>query len=185
MQTLTGTFRDLMTLYAFRRVVKAAGTAQALIEARVKNSAYVIGEMVYSAQSPNFVYECMAAGTSEDEDDDGTHPVWPLVIGAHVHDAGTLEWHCRALVRRYAVGFGLVAKKAAGDNTGKIYVGDSLVDKTSPQQMELAAGEFLRMTDLGFPLGSIVDLTTIYVDAATNADELTGIYVPPQTIPNP
>jgi len=184
MQALTGTFRDLMTLHAFRRVVKAAGTAQALIEARVKNSAYVIGEMVYSAQSPNFVYECTTDGTTENADDDGTHPTWPVAIGGTVTD-GTAVWTCRVLARRYAVGFGLVAKQADGDNTGKIYVGDSLVDKTSPQQMELAAGEFLRMTDLGFPLGSIVDLTTIYVDAATNADELTGTYVPPQTIPNP
>lgn len=174
----------LLELFPLRRVVLATGTGRRLIELRGQDKVYSIGEMVYSAQSPNFVYVASAVAgdfKTENAADDGTHPTWPLVVGATVVD-DQVTWTCLALTRRYALGFGLAAKKEAGDNADKVYVGTDVVDKTDRQQIELAAGEFLRMTDLGFPPGNIVDLTTIWVDAATNADEVTGTYVPPPTI---
>jgi len=53
---------------------------------------------------------------------------------------------------------------ASKGNTGNLYIGDSTVDSTTGA--ELAAGEaFIVNGD-----GEYVDLSTIYVDAATNGD---------------
>ena len=67
----------------------------------------------------------------------------------------------------------LEAKKVGGDNTGKVYLGISNVDKTSRQIIELAAGDRITLTA---PKGDKFDLTDFWLDAATNGDGVVGLY---------
>lgn len=65
---------------------------------------------------------------------------------------------------------------APAGNTGVVYLGDSNVDSTNGYV--LAAGGTLPLEDM---LGStdervVVDLNTIYVDAANNDDSVTFVY---------
>ncbi len=69
----------------------------------------------------------------------------------------------------------LTAKKATGNNTGYVYIGDSAVDKTTDQQTPLEPGaEFT----VDMPVGTKVNLATIYIDADNNDDGVTGYYIP-------
>ena len=97
----------------------------------------------------------------------------PTVVTQAVDAAGTGE----ALVdtATYARKVYLNARKAAGANTGIVYIGTSAVDKTNNQQIALAPGDAI-VIDPG--LGCTVDLHEIYVDAATKDDGVTGWYIP-------
>lgn len=69
----------------------------------------------------------------------------------------------------------IMAKKVGGDNTGNVYIGDSTVDQSSKQGIELANGESHEIYPM--PGGHQVNLADIYVDAATNADGVVYVAV--------
>jgi len=69
----------------------------------------------------------------------------------------------------------LSAGKVGGANTGIVYLGTSTVDKTTDQQMPLAPGDVIVVE---MPPGTKLDLATMYVDAATSSDAVTGWYIP-------
>lgn len=67
--------------------------------------------------------------------------------------------------------------KAPAANTGVVYIGDSAVAAANGYNM--AAGEVLALDDL-LPLGhkgEAIDLSTIYVDSAVNAEGVTVLYL--------
>jgi hypothetical protein len=67
------------------------------------------------------------------------------------------------------------AKRAGAANTGKVYVGDSAVDKTTPQEFDLNPGESMQ---LPIAPGTSLDLATVYVDADTATDGVVVLYLP-------
>ena len=64
--------------------------------------------------------------------------------------------------------------RALTTNAGAVFVGDSTVDAATGYP--LAAGVELDLDDLLGESGDIIDLSKIYVDAATNADGVAFIY---------
>lgn len=66
----------------------------------------------------------------------------------------------------------VTAKKAAGVNTGNVYVGTSSVDKSTDQQRVLAPGDYWEIPLSGSD--HYIDLSELYVDADTNDD---GVFV--------
>jgi len=90
--------------------------------------------------------------------------------GTAVPLSGTAALPAPLLVRSLAI----TAKKVAGSNTGIVYIGDSTVDSTSNQGHPMAAGD-----EWDYPLteGTELDLNTVYVDAATNADGVVFTYI--------
>lgn len=66
----------------------------------------------------------------------------------------------------------LQAKAVTGDNTGNVFIGKSGVDKTTRQIVKLAAGD---VWEPEIPRGEYLDLSELYIDAATAADGVTGI----------
>lgn len=81
-----------------------------------------------------------------------------------------------ALASASTVVRGLViqAKKVGGTNTGDVYVGDSTVDKTSIQILTLSNSS-VPLTILA-PGRDSIDLADVYIDAATSADGVVGLY---------
>ena len=66
------------------------------------------------------------------------------------------------------------ARKVGGVNTGIVYLGTSAVDKASSQQITLDPGdnyEFIAAE------GQSLDLDSLYIDADTAADGITGWYI--------
>ena len=67
----------------------------------------------------------------------------------------------------------IVAKKATGDNTGSVYIGDSTVDKDSNQTIELVPGGTFDTRSMAG--GHQIDLSKLYIDADNNGDGVTWI----------
>jgi copper(I)-binding protein len=67
----------------------------------------------------------------------------------------------------------LRAAKVGGANTGKVYVGISTVDQSTRQIVELDKGVTFQFP---IPDGATINLADVYVDAATNADGVVGLY---------
>jgi len=68
----------------------------------------------------------------------------------------------------------MVAKRADAANAGTVYIRGSTVDKDDVQGISLAPGDYL---ELPIPAGSVIDLNTVYIDADTATDGVTGGYV--------
>ena len=68
----------------------------------------------------------------------------------------------------------LEARRADGANTGVVYLGTSAVDKDSSQQITLDPGDnfVFIVSD-----GQSIDLDSLYVDAGTTSDGVTGWYI--------
>lgn len=98
-----------------------------------------------------------------------------LVFDRTVAAAGTAVTLATTTVEAQAVL--IVAAKAAGANTGNVYLGNSSVDKTSPQQFTLEPGDSLTL-----PIGGdqFVNLYELYLDAANNDDGVYVMYTPAQ-----
>ena len=75
----------------------------------------------------------------------------------------------------YATYVELTARKAAGANTGDVYVGVTGLDQGSLEYHPLSAGERWYMT---CPAGVHIDLNDIYVDAINADDGVIGWYIP-------
>lgn len=67
----------------------------------------------------------------------------------------------------------LQARKAAGTNTGAVFVGISTEDQGVLETIELSAGDSFT---LPIPAGETMDLTSVYVDADNAADGVVGLY---------
>ncbi len=67
--------------------------------------------------------------------------------------------------------------KAPAGNAGVVYIGDSTVASTTGY--ELAAGETLNLDDLlpASQQGEPIDLSLVYVDAATNGEGVCVLYL--------
>ena len=75
----------------------------------------------------------------------------------------------------YAQSAFFVAKKEGAVNVGNVYLGTSTVDKTSYQMIVLEPGDTFNM-----PInGGLLDLNTVYVDAANNDDGVVCLYITP------
>jgi len=70
--------------------------------------------------------------------------------------------------------FAIVAAKVTGANTGNVYIGPSDVDKTNFQYITLAPGDYWEFES---PFGTVLDLSSFWIDAATSGDGITGFYV--------
>lgn len=66
------------------------------------------------------------------------------------------------------------ARKVTGANAGNIYVGDLTVDKTANQGILLANNA--SPLEIPVPAGCRLDLSTIWIDAATSADGVIVFY---------
>lgn len=67
----------------------------------------------------------------------------------------------------------IIPGKAAAANTGSIYIGDSDVDKTAHYHLVLATSA----SPFEFPVPAKgLDLSTLYIDAATSADGARFLY---------
>lgn len=58
------------------------------LPARARNTTYAAGAIVRPTTANDHIYVCTVAGTTEDADDDGSHPVWPTTSGTTVTDGG-------------------------------------------------------------------------------------------------
>ncbi len=67
------------------------------------------------------------------------------------------------------------AKKVGAENTGSVFIGDSNLDKTNAECIELTDRQTL---ELVAPEGECFNLGDIYVDADTSADSVVFLYVP-------
>ena len=70
--------------------------------------------------------------------------------------------------------FAIVAKKVTGANTGNVYIGPSGVNKTNFQYVVLEPGDYWEFESPG---GTVLDLSSFWIDAATSGDGITGFYV--------
>jgi len=70
--------------------------------------------------------------------------------------------------------FAIVAAKVTGANTGNVYIGPAGVDKTNFQYITLNPGDYWEFESPG---GTVLDLSSFWIDAATNGDGITGFYV--------
>jgi len=68
----------------------------------------------------------------------------------------------------------ILARKVTGANTGNIYVGDKTVEKTANQGIVLANNS--SPLEIPVPDGCALDLSTIWIDAATSADGVIVFY---------
>ena len=67
----------------------------------------------------------------------------------------------------------LMAKKVGGANTGNVFIGVSTVDKTTRQIIELQPGDYWEPP---IEPGKQINLADLYIDAATTADGVVGVY---------
>lgn len=74
--------RNLVVDHGFEMLPKSQWT---------KSTAYVVDDMIVTADLNGYIYKCTVAGTSG-----ATAPVWPTVIGNTVVD-GTVTWRCEAV----------------------------------------------------------------------------------------
>jgi len=97
----------------------------------------------------------------------------PVAVSQFIAVASTAE----ALVasETFARELYLQAKKAAGDNTGNVFIGLSTLDQGVAELFELAPGDTYR---LPMPAGTKVDLNDIYIDADNANDGVVGWYIP-------
>jgi hypothetical protein len=98
----------------------------------------------------------------------------PLAITAKtVTTPGTAE----ALVgsETYVRSLTLQAKKAAGDNTGNVFIGVSGLDQGVNEMIELEPGQTFTLTA---PAGTKINIATLYIDADNAGDGVVGIYIP-------
>lgn len=89
-----------------------------------------------------------------------------------VSSAGT-----RVAITSSAIYAPVVCVQGHASNTGVIYVGDSSVSST--KGISLSAGQSACFDQSDVPGFDIIDLRTIYVDAATNGDKAKVIYTAP------
>lgn len=75
--------------------------------------------------------------------------------------------------RIYASSLFLMAKKAASDNTGNVFIGASGLDQGVDEGIELRPGDYWEpyIKD-----SEKIDLSTVYIDADTAADGVVGFY---------
>lgn len=64
--------------------------------------------------------------------------------------------------------------RAKTANTNKVYFGDSTVDKTTSQQVVLAAGESV---SVAAPAGACIDIGQFYIDVDTNGEGVDFLYI--------
>jgi hypothetical protein len=64
--------------------------------------------------------------------------------------------------------------RAKSTNTGDVYLGDSSVDKTTSQQIVLAANQEITIEA---PAGYCLDINEFYLDAAVNGEGVDFLYV--------
>jgi hypothetical protein len=69
----------------------------------------------------------------------------------------------------------LQAKKAAGDNTGNVFIGVSGLDQGVNEMIELEPGQTFTLTA---PAGTRINIATLYIDADNAGDGVVGIYIP-------
>ncbi len=74
----------------------------------------------------------------------------------------------------WARGLSFMAKKATGNNTGAVYVGDSSVDAVTNQQMQMNPLDFY---EPDIPEDVCVDLKDLYVDAGNSGDGVIAHYI--------
>jgi len=70
--------------------------------------------------------------------------------------------------------FAITAAKVTGANTGNVYIGPAGVDKTNFQYITLNPGDYWEFESPG---GTVLDLSSFWIDAATSGDGITGFYV--------
>ena len=70
--------------------------------------------------------------------------------------------------------FWMMSKKATGNNTGSVYIGDSTVDKDTSQQMKLNPDDYWAPP---IPLDTVINLATFFLDATTAGDGVVGGYI--------
>jgi len=70
--------------------------------------------------------------------------------------------------------FAIVAAKVTGANTGNVHIGPSDVHKTNFQYHTLAPGDYWEFES---PFGTVLDLSSFWIDATTSGDGITGFYV--------
>lgn len=99
----------------------------------------------------------------------------PTCFAKEVAVAGTAV--ALAAASTFARGTVLIrAAKAGGANTGNVYLGDSTVDKTTPQFFTLVPGEQFQIPIAD---GTKIDLNDLYIDCATgNTDGAIVMYQP-------
>ena len=69
----------------------------------------------------------------------------------------------------YAV---IQARKLTGENSGDVFLGTAAVDKDARQTVQMSPGD---TWEPAVPHGRTLDLSALYVDAATAGDGVTGL----------